>query len=179
MKCSGKHDTKWNIPRISRYPRHISCYIVENRFPFWQCTVPKIVLNLKIENIRCNGTCLLSVPYIHGIFIRTKTAIPWNIYLSLVLTLITPAVVPKWCTLFEIIFWNNFAGLNMCCAPLNAAHFEGRWVWLSFNINFYKDGTPPAPPSVHHCVHHIWCNTGALVTRVNRFVMSFHVQRIF
>ena len=33
------------------------------------------------------------------------------------LTLITPAVVPKWCTLLEIIFWNNFAGLNMWCAP--------------------------------------------------------------
>ena len=76
------------------------------------------------------------------------------------LTLITPAVVPKWCTLFEIIFWNNFAGLNICCAPLNAAHFEGRWVWLSFNINFYKDWTPPASPSVHHCLYHIWCTHG-------------------
>ena len=27
---------------------------------------------------------------------------------------------------------------------------------LSVNINFYKDGTPLAPPSVHHCVHHMW-----------------------
>ena len=72
-------------------------------------------------------------------------------------TLISPAVVPKWITLFEIILWNNFAVLNMWCAPFNAAHFEGRWVWLSFNINFYKDGTPPAPPSVHHCLYHIWC----------------------
>ena len=40
----------------------------------------------------------------------------------------TPAVEPKWCTLFESIFWNNFATLNMCCAPLNVAHFEGWWV---------------------------------------------------
>ena len=76
------------------------------------------------------------------------------------LTLITPAVVTKWCTLFEIMVWNNFAGLNMCCALLNAAHFEGRWVWLSFNISFYKDGTPLAPPSVHHCLYHIRCTQG-------------------
>ena len=53
--------------------------------------------------------------------------------------------MPKWCTLFEIIFWNNFAGLNMCCAPLNAAHFEGQWVWLSFNINFFKGWNTPGP----------------------------------
>ena len=45
----------------------------------------------------------------------------------------------------------------MCYAPLNAAHFEGPGALLSFNINSYKDATPPAPPSVHHCVHHIWC----------------------
>ena len=74
--------------------------------------------------------------------------------------LITPAVGPKWCTLFEIIFWNNFAGLNMCCSPFNAADFEGRWVGLSFNINCYKDETPPAPPNVHHCLYHIWCTQG-------------------
>ena len=48
----------------------------------------------------------------------------------------------------------------MCCAPLNAAHLEGRWVWLSFDINFYIDQTPPAPPSVHHCLCHIWCTQG-------------------
>ena len=32
------------------------------------------------------------------------------------------------------------------------AHFEGPWFWLFFNTKFYKDGTSPAPPSVHHCV---------------------------
>ena len=31
----------------------------------------------------------------------------------------------------------------MCCALLNAAHYEAA---MHFNINFYKDGTPPAPP---------------------------------
>ena len=29
----------------------------------------------------------------------------------------------------------------MFCALLNAAHFDGQWVWLSFYISFYKDGT--------------------------------------
>ena len=57
----------------------------------------------------------------------------------------------------------------MCCAPLNAAHFEGRWVWLSFNINIYKDGMPPtrskcAPLFVSYMMY-----TGAGVIRVNLF----------
>ena len=69
--------------------------------------------------------------------------------LLLLLTLITPAVVPKRHTLFEMISWNNFVWLNMCQAVLNVKHFEGQWVWLSYNINFYKDGTPQAPTSVH------------------------------
>ena len=48
----------------------------------------------------------------------------------------------------------------MWCAVLNVDHFEGRWVWLSFNINFYEDGTPQAPRSVHQCLYHIWCTRG-------------------
>ena len=59
----------------------------------------------------------------------------------------------KQCTLFAIIFWSNFARLNMCCAPLNAAHCTVHTLrevgWLSLNINLYKDRTPPTPPSVH------------------------------
>ena len=57
---------------------------------------------------------------------------------------------------FEIIL------LGWLCAVhrLNAAHFEGLGVWLSFISNFYKDGTPLDPPSVHHCVHHILCTQG-------------------
>ena len=76
--------------------------------------------------------------------------------------LITPAVVPKKHTLFEMIFWNNCAWLNtgMCCAVLNVEHFEGQFVWLSFNINFYKDGSPPAPPCVHQCLYHICIHRG-------------------
>ena len=81
-------------------------------------------------------------------------------------TLITPAVVPKWCPFFVIIFWNNFVGLNMCCAPLNAAHLEGSWVWQSFNIHFYKDGTPPATHSkcAPLCASYMM-HTGARVIR--------------
>ena len=61
------------------------------------------------------------------------------------LTLITPAVVPKRHTLFAMIFWNNCVCLNICPAVLNVEHFERRWVWLSFNNTFYKDGRPQAP----------------------------------
>ena len=77
-------------------------------------------------------------------------------------TLITPAGVQIWCTLFTIIFWNNLAGLNSeyVQCTWNAAHLGGPEVWLSFNIYFYKDGTPPAPPSEHHCVYHIWYTQG-------------------
>ena len=75
--------------------------------------------------------------------------------------LITPAVVPKRHTLFQMTFWNSYAGLNMCRAVLNVEHIEGRWGWLSFNINFYKDGTPQAPIQVctHVCI--IFAHTGA------------------
>ena len=82
-------------------------------------------------------------------------------------TLITPAVVPKRHTLFEMIFWNNCAWLNMCRAVLNVEHFEGRWVWLSFNINFYKDGTP-LPLQVCTSVCIIFAHTGAGVIRLNK-----------
>ena len=63
-------------------------------------------------------------------------------------------------TLFGIIFWNSCAWLNMFCALLNAARFEGQWVWLSFYISFYKDGTPPVPPCVHQCLYHICTHRG-------------------
>ena len=56
------------------------------------------------------------------------------------LTLITPAVVPKRHTLFEMIFRNNCAWLNMCRAVLNVSHFQGRWVWL-----FLKRWNTPGP----------------------------------
>ena len=83
-------------------------------------------------------------------------------------TLITPAVVSKWCTLLKIIFWNNFAGLNMCCALLNAAHFKGPGVWLSFNIDFYKDGKPPGPSKwAPLCVSYMM-HTGTRVIRVDK-----------
>ena len=77
-------------------------------------------------------------------------------------TLITPAVVPKRHTLFEMIFWNYCAELNMCWTVLNVDYFKGWWVWLSFKFltlisNFYKDGIHQAPTSVHHCLYHIWC----------------------
>ena len=69
-------------------------------------------------------------------------------------------------TLFGIIFWNNCAWLNMFCALLNAAHFEWQWVWLSFYISFYKDGTPCRPLQVCTNVCNIFANTGAWVIRV-------------
>ena len=37
MKCRGKHDTAWNIPRTITFLRYISCYIAENRFHLGQC----------------------------------------------------------------------------------------------------------------------------------------------
>ena len=78
-----------------------------------------------------------------------------------------PSCCAKMNTLFGIIFWNNFAWLNMFCALLNAARFEGQWVWLSFYISFYKDGTPPAPPCVQNiCI--IYAHTGAGLIRVSR-----------
>ena len=76
------------------------------------------------------------------------------------LTLITPAVVPKRHTLFAMIFWNNCVCLNICPAVLNVEHFERRWVWLSFNNTFYKDGRPQAPTSVHQCLYHICTHRG-------------------
>ena len=40
MKCRGIRDTTSNIPRIvSRFPRYISWYTVENRLALGQCTV--------------------------------------------------------------------------------------------------------------------------------------------
>ena len=57
-----------------------------------------------------------------------------------VLTLITPAVVQKWYTLFEIMFWNNFAWLNICCAPY--CRMLHTWRGRSFDINFYKVEQP-------------------------------------
>ena len=71
-----------------------------------------------------------------------------------------PGCGAKMHTLFGIIFWNNCAWLNMFCALLNAAHFEGQWVWLSFYISFYKDGTPQAPTSVHQYLYHICTHRG-------------------
>ena len=59
---------------------------------------------------------------------------------------------------FEIIVLDWICSVQ--CGHWNVEHFEGRWVWLSFNINFYKDETPLAPPSVHHCLYHIWCTQG-------------------
>ena len=74
-----------------------------------------------------------------------------------------PGCCAKMHTLFGIIFWNNCAWLNMFCALLNAARFEGQWIWLSFYISFYKDGTPPGPPCVHQC---LYAHTGAGLIRV-------------
>ena len=76
------------------------------------------------------------------------------------LTLFITAVVPKRHPLFEMIFWNNCVWLNMCRAVLNVEHFERWWVWLSFNTNFYKDGTPPVPTSVHQCLYNICKHRG-------------------
>ena len=75
-------------------------------------------------------------------------------------TLITPAVVSKWCTLLKIQFWNNFAGLNMCCALLNAAHFKGPGVDCLLTLISIKMENPLATPSEPHCVYHIWCTQG-------------------
>ena len=74
--------------------------------------------------------------------------------------LITTAVVPERHTHFEMIFWSNCAWLNMCRAVLNLEHFEGPWVWLSFNIHFYKDGKSQAPTSVHQWMYHICTHRG-------------------
>ena len=39
MRCSGKHDTTVHelFRVVSRFPRYISCYIVENQFPLEEC----------------------------------------------------------------------------------------------------------------------------------------------
>ena len=56
---------------------------------------------------------------------------------------------------FEMILQGWICAVQ--CAPLNAAHFDSRWVWLPFiNINFNKDETPLAPQSVHHCLYHMY-----------------------
>ena len=43
MKCCGKHDTMYKIVHelfrlVSLFPRYISFYIAESRFPLGQCT---------------------------------------------------------------------------------------------------------------------------------------------
>ena len=93
----------------------------------------------------------ISVTWVHW---KTATVICGN----LSLTLITPAVVPKKHILFELIFWNNCAWLNMC-----REHFEGRWVWLSL-ISIKMEHPPPykcAPLLVSYMMH-----TGTGVIRV-------------
>ena len=80
------------------------------------------------------------------------------------LTLITLAVVPKRHTLFKVIVWKNCAWLNMCQAVLNVEHFEGEWVWLSFNIS-KKMGRPrPLQVCTNVCIR--FAHTGAEVIRV-------------
>ena len=66
----------------------------------------------------------------------------------------------------------------MCGAVLNVGHFEGRWVWLSFNINFYKDGTPQASTSVHKCLYHTCTHRGRGDALLNWFVHTWECQKI-
>ena len=82
------------------------------------------------------------------------------------------AVVPKRRTLFEMMFLNNCAWLNMCRAVLNYEHFEGQWVWLSFNINFYGIKMEhPRPLQVCKNIGIIFAHTGAGVIRVKQFFL--------
>ena len=84
-------------------------------------------------------------------------------------------------TLFGIIFWNNCAWLNMFCALSNAAHFEGQWVWRSFYISFYNDGTPQAPRSVHPYLHTQgpgWSRVCRSYTLLGYFLFSLHCLRL-
>ena len=85
-------------------------------------------------------------------------------------TLITPAVVSKWCTLLKIIFWNNFAGLNMCCALLNAAHFDaGKGCDCLFTLVSLKmEHSQPIHVCTNVCIWNIYIHTqGPGLIRVN------------
>ena len=73
-----------------------------------------------------------------------------------------PSCCAKMHTLFGIIFWNNCVWLNMFCSLLNAAHFEGQLVWLSWKLEH------PRPLQVCTNVCIIFAHTGAGVIRVER-----------
>ena len=90
---------------------------------------------------------------------------------------------------FEIIFWDNFSRLNMCsveCCILWRA--VG---WLSFNINFCKEGIPPdtgagvirvnpihefpfMSQSVPRSIHSTFCTGNAEMTKVGHRVLLVH-----
>ena len=59
IKCSGKHDTTWNIPRCMTFsPLYIFCYIAENRFPLGQwraCHIVPPVLLWRIWGVGALG----------------------------------------------------------------------------------------------------------------------------
>ena len=95
----------------------------------------------------------ISVTWVHW---KTATVICGN----LSLTLITPAVVPKKHILFELIFWNNCAWLNMC-----REHFEGRWVWLSL-ISIKMEHPPPLQVCTIVGIIQYMMHTGTGVIRV-------------
>ena len=78
------------------------------------------------------------------------------------LTLITPAVVPKRHTLSEIIFWNNCAWLNMCRACWTLWGAMGLTVLKLISIRMEQ----PRPLQVCTNVCIIFAHTVAWVIRV-------------
>ena len=64
--------------------------------------------------------------------------------------------------------WAEYVLCTVECCTLGGA------VGLtSFNTYFYKDGTSPAPPSVHHCLYHIWCTQWSLIQESSGLFLTF------
>ena len=69
MKCRGKPDTTWNIPR------YISCYITESRLPLRQCgKVAKISVCAK-SFYQTGGWSMMLSPEIRSIFCQLESKI--------------------------------------------------------------------------------------------------------
>ena len=89
---------------------------------------------------------------------------------SFVVTLIATAGVPKWCTLFEVIFWNTFGGWLYVLCTVERCTWEGPGNRPYFNISYSKKYNPrylqvctivciiyDAHYRCSYCVHHLWC----------------------
>ena len=103
MKCSAKtrYYTKYSMYIVCRFPAAFLCYISNFKFPLEHCTYIYFVLSFELDYAETTSHKMFSHNY--------------------------PGCCAKMDTLFGIILI-NCAWLNMCCALLNAAHFDWQGV---------------------------------------------------